>query len=95
MAKIRWSPKAGDEFEEICEYLEKSSPFYSQMFARKGVESIDQLKKSPNLGRMVPEFENPNIRELIYKSYRIIYRILDDIIEIITIFHGSRNFTKS
>lgn len=42
------------------------------------------------MGRIVPELENINIREIIYRNFRIIYRILDDSIEIARIIHGSR-----
>ena len=92
MVKIRWSLQAAEEFEGICEYLEKNSPQYARLFAFKVTESVDRLKKFPNIGRIVPEIENLNVRELVYKSYRIIYRIKDGTIEIASIFHGSRNF---
>ena len=54
---------------------------------------IAKLLKFPRMGRMVPEIDNPAVRKIIWLKYRIIYRIQFDQIEIITIFHGSRDFS--
>ena len=75
--------------------LDTNSTFYSRLFAVKIIEAIQKLISFPKMGRIVPEIEKSNIRELIYKSYRIIYRINDEIIEIVSVFHGSRNFDKN
>jgi len=39
---------------------------------------------------MVPELDDPNLRELILRNYRLIYRIFEEKIQIIRILHGSR-----
>jgi len=74
-------------------YLGRYSPQYSRLFALKVTESVDKLSKFPKIGRIVPEIENPKIRELLFKSYRIIYQIKQEFIEIVSIFHGSRNLS--
>jgi toxin ParE1/3/4 len=94
MVEIRWSLQAANELEEICIYFDKNSPQYANLFAFKVIESIQKLTTFPEIGRIVPEIENQNIRELFYKSYRIIYRIQQDCIEIVSIFHGSRIINK-
>ena len=94
MVEIRWAIQAAEELEEICAYLGKNSPQYARLFAYKVIESIQKLSNFPKLGRIVPEFENPAIRELLFKSYRIIYRIGNQLIEIASIFHGSRNLSE-
>ena len=55
-------------------------------------EIIDSLVDFPYRGRIIPEYENPNLREVIYKSYRIAYRLNGDNIEIAAIAHTSRKF---
>src|SRR6056297_2382558 len=94
MVEIRWSLQAADELEEICVYFDNNSPHYAKLFAFKIIESIQKLKNFTKIGRIVTEIENPEIRELFYKSYRIIYRIQQDCIEIVSIFHGSRIIDK-
>jgi len=44
----------------------------------------------PEIGRIVPEYADPKMREIIYRNYRIVYRIEERIVEIITVFHGSK-----
>jgi toxin ParE1/3/4 len=44
----------------------------------------------PGIGKVVPEYQNPDIRELIYRNYRLVYKIKSGIVEIVTIFQGSR-----
>jgi len=51
---------------------------------------VKALPEFPQSGRIVPEYRNENIREKIYKHYRIIYRIKNNSIEIVAIYHGSR-----
>ncbi len=48
------------------------------------------LPANPCSGRVVPEIGNSEIRELIYRGYRIIYRIKGEILEIMTVFGGHR-----
>ena len=92
MVEIRWSPKAGDQFRDICTYLENTSPSYANSFAKKVIITVENLTKYPKIGRKVPELNNPHIRELIINGYRIMYKISRTTVEIITIFHGSRIF---
>jgi plasmid stabilization system protein ParE len=55
------------------------------------IERIENLNKYPLMGRMVPEFYNEMVRELIYKGYRIIYELKKESeIEILSVIHGSR-----
>jgi len=61
------------------------SLFYDHI--RKKVENLNSF---PKLGRMVPELDDPNLRELILRNYRLIYRIFEEKIQIIRILHGSR-----
>jgi len=53
-------------------------------------ETARHLEQFPKLGRIVPEYNNPDLREVIYKNYRIIYLIKRQQLEIISVIHGSR-----
>jgi plasmid stabilization system protein ParE len=54
------------------------------------VAAPDRLVQFPESGRMVPEFGRPNLRELILRPYRIVYRLQGDVLEIVTVFHAAR-----
>jgi len=56
---------------------------------------VSSLKSQPQLGRIVPEFEESNIRELISGNYRIVYEIIDNKkIDILRIYHSARLLKK-
>lgn len=60
------------------------------MFAIKIFEAAERLELFPESGRIVPELNRKEIREVIFGSYRIIYRIRDKLVEILTVYHSAR-----
>ena len=88
--KIRWSPRAVTNLEDICSYIEQDSESQAATFAKKVVDIIKSIPQFPEAGRIVPEYGNSKIREKIYKKYRIVYRIKDGHIEIVAICHGAK-----
>lgn len=90
MARIRWTPQAADDLEAIAEFIGADSQHYARMVVLDLLTAIARLQQFPMMGRIVPESQNQSIREIILGSYRIIYRVVDDIVEILTIYHGSR-----
>ena len=91
MVSIRWTYIAVENLADIGDYIGKDSIKYAKKVVRDLFASTNLLKRHPRLGRMVPEFNNPNIRELIKGSYRIVYRLIDEKhIDIITVHHSAR-----
>jgi plasmid stabilization system protein ParE len=88
--RIKWSPKAASHFEGIYDYIAKDSKYYAVLFAKKVVVIVKSLPQFPKAGRIVPEYNGENLREKIYGNYRIVYRIKEEIIEIVAICHGAR-----
>jgi plasmid stabilization system protein ParE len=54
------------------------------------IEHAEVLSEKPRIGRTVPELASPDIRELVFKKYRIVYRLKANCIEILTVFEGHR-----
>jgi len=90
MAKIIWSPKAINELGRICDYIGENSEYYARLFAENVFKRIEQLELFPYSGRIVPEYNQPDLRELIYQNYRVIYQVKTGLIEIVWITHGAR-----
>ena len=86
--KIIWSPLAIDRASEIAEYIAQDKPSAAANWIDTVFSKVEQLKSSPEMGRLVPEIKNNQFRELIYGNYRIIYRIGKKQISILTIRHG-------
>ena len=90
MAQVTWTERALSDIEAITQYISKDSPFYANIFIKRVYKKVQLLLDFPTMGRVVPEYGEENIRELIFQSYRIIYRIVNDNVDILTVIHGSR-----
>lgn len=90
-----WLEYANQDMEEIYNYIYRDSPYYANVTRDKIINRTMDLSTFPYLGRKVQIFNDYNIRELIYKSYRIIYEIDSNIIYIHRNFHSARLFNKS
>lgn len=73
--KIKWSPRAAFQFEDICNYIAKDSKYYASLFAKRVNAIVKVIPQFPEAGRIVPEYGNENLRERLYENYRIIYRL--------------------
>jgi len=86
MAKeIIWSPRAANNLEEICDYIARDSEYYAALFAKGMIKIVESIPEFPYAGRIVPEYQNKSLREKLYKHYRIVYRIKENVIEIAAI----------
>ena len=90
MVEVRWTLQAARDLESIADFISKDSLHYARLFVLNIFEAIDHLQEFPQSGRIVPETNNPKIRELILGSYRLVYRFKKNIIEILMIYHGAR-----
>jgi len=90
--KVIISPSARADLAGIVRYIARHD---SDAAARLGYELITRAESVinfPEIGRVVPEFQRPTLREVIYRPYRIIYRLRpnEQIIDIVRFWHGAR-----
>lgn len=91
MVKIIWSDQSIDDINNIAEFIAKDSEKYAKIQVKRFFDRAEILKNHPRAGRIVPEINNPSIRELIIGNYRIIYKIISESqVDILTIHHSSR-----
>ena len=95
MAKIHWTVGARRDLHEIINYIADDSPAYAINFAERIILAVDRLETFPKLGRIVPEYQDTNVRELIVGNYRVVYRIQGDHIGIAAIAHASRDLLRN
>ena len=55
-------------------------------------EAEKRLAQFPDSGRVVPEFQDPELREVLWRNYRVVYRNSRGRVEVVIVFHGSRPF---
>ncbi len=95
MVQIRWTFQAKDDLKTIAEYIKLDSVRYAKLQVIKIKTRTHILKLHPQAGRVVPEIESEEIRELIEGNYRIIYKVVSSSnIDILTIHHSARDLTK-
>ena len=97
MGKIRWTEKASSNLHSIFDYISKDSKLYAARYIKALIQATNKLETMPRCGREVPELENPELREVIYGNYRIIYRIIEsrEDIEILAVIHGARDVKRA
>jgi toxin ParE1/3/4 len=85
--KIAWSPLAVDRASEIAGYIAEDNPTAAENWVKAVFTKVARLESFPESGRIVPEIDNPNFREIVYGNYRIIYRVEGKRVSVLTIRH--------
>jgi len=85
--KIQWSPLAIDRISEIAEYIARDNPIAAQRWVNSVFNRVKQIKNFTKSGRRVAELDRSDIREIIHGNYRIIYRIENKRVSILTVRH--------
>ena len=93
--KIVWTQESVTRLISIEEFIADDSSTRATKFITQIIKKTESLKKHPNKGRIVPEFSLPDLREIIFKNYRIVYRLSPDLIEILTVFESHRLIRSS
>jgi len=88
--KVHWTNRALAHLLDIYEYIAQDSPVYAKHTIDQLTRRSEQLGQYPESGRMVPEYNAPDIREVIEGNYRLIYRILDEQINVLAVIHTRR-----
>ena len=92
--KVVWTPLAVDRASEITEHIALDNPTAASQWVEGLFKTVERLAKFPKHGRVVPEVGRSDIRELLYESYRIIYRVELKRVSILTVRHGRRLIDK-
>ena len=89
--RLIWNQEALEKLTEIEAFIATDNPQRAITFIDEWIDPTEErLPDKPLLGRIVPEIAHPEIREVLFKNYRIVYRIKTKTIEILTVFEGRR-----
>jgi plasmid stabilization system protein ParE len=90
--RLSWSPAARLDLRELLAYIAEDDPGAARSFARSVFRAIERLTDFPESGRVVPEFNESTLREVIRKPCRIVYRIRSERqqVEIVRVWHAAR-----
>ena len=88
--RVQWTAKALLRLQQIHDYIARDQPLNAERFVDRLTRRAEAIALNPRSGRAVPEYQSDDIRETFEGAYRIIYRILPDRIDILTVRHSAR-----
>lgn len=88
--KIVWSPLAIERISEIAQYIAQDNTNAAAKWINKVFKKVGRLNDFPKSGRKAPETKRTDILEIFYGNYRIIYRLGQNEISILTVRHGKQ-----
>lgn len=88
--RILFTPNGRRQFLEAITFINRDKQFAAISFRRKAEKSLSRLKKFPESGRPLPEFPELSFREVIVTPYRFFYKIKDNDVWIVAVWHGAQ-----
>jgi toxin ParE1/3/4 len=84
------TPQALEDLQQIVSYIARDNSERARSFGNELIDKALSLAKMPERGRLVPELKDPDVREIVHGSYRIIYEQLQGRIYVLRFWHGAR-----
>ena len=95
MVRIKWLLAAKNDLKEIYDYISLDSKRYAKLQVERIQNKTEILKSQIEIGKIVEELNEPNVREILEGNYRIIYRIISKSeVHILLAHHGARDLTR-
>jgi toxin ParE1/3/4 len=90
--QLIWSPAARVDLHDIVVFIARDNPQRAMAFGYQLISETERLQDFPELGRIVPEYDNQHLREIPFRPFRIVYRLNHDrkICEIARVWHSAR-----
>ncbi|MBX3421742.1 MAG: type II toxin-antitoxin system RelE/ParE family toxin [Pirellulaceae bacterium] len=89
-SKVFWTHQAQDDLRAIRSHIARDAPVTAAAYVRRLRESVGRLREFPLSGQIVPEFGREEIREVLQGNYRLIYRVGNNRVDILTVFHSAQ-----
>ena len=84
---VNWTDFAKAKLHKIHQYIAENSLMVADKTIERIVKRSLQISELPRSGRQVPEYNLPDVREILERPYRIIYQIKSDRIDVLTVMH--------
>ena len=88
------TPQSQKDLQEIVAYIARDNPERVRSFGNELIDKALSLAILPQRGRVTPEANDPDVREIMHGPYRIIYEVLSDKIYVLRFWHGARGDLK-
>ena len=94
MKQVFWTDHAIDQLSKIFSYIASDSVAYAKITIDKITSRSEQISLMPRSGRKTPEYRDDKIREILEGNYRIIYKILKNQIDVLSVIHMRQNLKE-
>ena len=88
--RVLWTGTAVGHLADIYEYIARDSKQYAKRMVDRLTARSGQIAAFPESAPIVPEYEDPEVREVLEGPYRLIYRTRSDAIVVLAVIHGAR-----
>jgi len=94
LRKVNWTATGQRTLDEAIAYIAQDSLPAAKRLLENVLDTAESLSVLSERGRIIPEMDQPNIRELFVGRYRLMYEVFDAKVEILAFIHGARDFAK-
>ena len=91
MAQLYWSLRAQGDLIETGEFVARDSVLYAVNLIDRIIAGAEKLQSEPMLGRVVPEYQRADLREVIVRNYRVVYVVRGKEVIVARVVHGARD----
>jgi toxin ParE1/3/4 len=88
---IVWAGRARSDLRISAEYIRRVSPHAARAFVSAVLQAARSLSESPERGRVVPDIDDPEVRELFVGRYRLLYEVHPEAVWVMRVLHSSRD----
>jgi plasmid stabilization system protein ParE len=93
-SNIYWTRQAREDLRAVRAHIARDAPATASAYVRKLRLSVGRLRQFPYSGEVIPEIGREELREVLQGNYRIIYRVSESRVDILTVFHSARIFDE-
>ncbi len=96
MTEIYWTSQAYADLNSVYDFIHRTSEQYASVVVQRIVAAVSRLETFPVSGRVVPEYNRVDVREVIHSPYRIVYRWLEreNEVHVLMVFHAARQLPE-
>ena len=94
MKRVFWTPEARACLADIESHIANDSPSAAKEMVTRILARPRQLETTPLSGRQVPDYRQADLRELLERPYRIIYRVTAEQVEVLSVMHYRKRLPR-
>ena len=95
MASVLWTVGAREDLRQLIAFVSVDSETYAAIVGGRIMAAVSRLESYPRIGRIVPEYQDATIREVLVGNHRIIYRVRQEVIGVIAVVHAGREMLRA